>query len=245
MSKVVIFGATSAIAMEAARLFAQDGSSLFLVARDTDKLEAVGQDLGVRGAQSIVTAQADLSNTAEHAALIERAEEALGGFDTVLIAYGVLPNQKACEEDYQAAAESFQVNFLSAASLVTRIANKFEHEKQGVIAVISSAAGDRGRKSNYVYGTAKGALSLFLQGVRNRLQPAGAHVVTIKPGFVDTPMTADIKKGALFVGPDVIGRGIYKAIQKKKDIVYLPWFWCLIMLIIKHIPERIFKRLSL
>ena len=120
-----------------------------------------------------------------------------------------------------------------------------EERKYGCIAVISSVAGDRGRQSNYIYGTAKGALTLFLQGLRNRLARSNVQVLTLKPGFVDTPMTAHLKKGLLFVSPETIAKGILRSIQKKKNEVYLPWFWYFIMKIIKTIPEFIFKRMKL
>ena len=130
-------------------------------------------------------------------------------------------------------------------SFLTPVANYFEKLQKGTIAVGSSVAGDRGRQSNYLYGTAKGAKTIFLQGLRNRLTKSGVQVLTIKPGFVDTPMTAHIEKGPLFVDPEVIAQGIMKAIKNKRDVVYLPFFWRWIMLIIKLIPEKIFKRLSL
>jgi short-subunit dehydrogenase len=130
-------------------------------------------------------------------------------------------------------------------ALATVLANRFEAQRSGSIAVISSVAGDRGRQSNYVYGAAKGAVTLLLQGLRNRLSKSGVQVLTIKPGFVDTPMTAEFKKGALWAKPDDIAHGIVSAIDRRRDVVYLPGFWRLIMLIIRHIPEPIFKRMSL
>ncbi|NLF25447.1 MAG: SDR family NAD(P)-dependent oxidoreductase, partial [Deltaproteobacteria bacterium] len=184
----------------------------------------------------------DLADSAGHAALWEEISRIMPAYDTVLVAYGSLPDQQACQADYSSAEQAFKVNFLSVVSLLTFVANVFEAKRCGTIAVISSVAGDRGRQSNYIYGTAKGALSIFLQGLRNRLHAAGVTVVTIKPGFVNTPMTAGLAKGALFVGPEVIARGIFKAIDKSKDVVYLPWFWFLIMALIKAVPEFIFKR---
>ncbi|MDQ3267568.1 MAG: SDR family NAD(P)-dependent oxidoreductase, partial [Pseudomonadota bacterium] len=136
-------------------------------------------------------------------------------------------------------------NFLSVVSLLTLLANRFEEQGHGCLAVISSVAGDRGRQSNYFYGSAKGGLSVFLQGLRNRLASRGVQVLTIKPGFVDTPMTTGFKKGALWVGPNVIAAGIHRAIRRHSNEVYLPWFWWGIMTIIKAIPERIFKHLKL
>lgn len=245
MRKILIIGATSAIAQETAKLFASDGDTLFLVGRDPAKLEATAADFRVRGAQGVLFHAMNINDFAGHADLIEKAKQAMDGLDTVLIAHGTLANQKACEQDFVLAYEEYKTNFLSVVSLLTHIANHFERQKHGCIAVISSVAGDRGRQSNYIYGCAKGGLTVFLQGLRNRLHKAGVQVLTIKPGFVDTPMTADFKKGLLWVGPDVIARGIYQAIKKGKQVIYLPWFWKFIMLVIKSIPERLFARLKL
>jgi short-subunit dehydrogenase len=165
--------------------------------------------------------------------------------DVVLIAHGTLPDQKACEASFEHTRREFETNALSVMSLLTHVANYFEREKRGTIAVIASVAGDRGRQSNYVYGTAKGAVSLFMQGLRNRLAPAGVHVLTIKPGFVDTPMTSEFKKGLLWAQPDRVARDIQRAIEKKKDIAYVPPFWRYIMWVIGAIPEFVFKRLRL
>ena len=138
-----------------------------------------------------------------------------------------------------------QTNALSVISLLTLLANHFEQQRHGCIAVISSVAGDRGRQSNYVYGTAKGALSIFLQGLRNRLHKSGVQVLTVKPGFVDTPMTASLPKGPLWATPEKVAEDIDKAIENKRNVLYTPSFWFLIMAIIKSVPESIFKRLSL
>jgi decaprenylphospho-beta-D-erythro-pentofuranosid-2-ulose 2-reductase len=129
-------------------------------------------------------------------------------------------------------------------SLITWLANYFEASHQGTLAVISSVAGDRGRKSNYVYGASKGALTIFVDGVRNRIDRAGVHVLTIKPGFVATPMTAHLPQGPLFSPPSKVASGIFRAIEKRKDVVYVPGFWAIIMLIIRMIPRRIFKKLN-
>jgi decaprenylphospho-beta-D-erythro-pentofuranosid-2-ulose 2-reductase len=242
---VLILGATSAIAQETARLFAAAGDKLFLVARNPERLEAVVHDLKTRGAVQVESLRVDLARTEDHASLIERAQTALGGLDVALIAHGTLGDQKASERDWELAERELRTNFLSAASLLTHLGNRFEAQRGGTIAVISSVAGDRGRQSNYVYGSAKAALSTFAAGLRNRLFKAGVHVVTVKPGFVDTPMTAHLPKNALFVGPDKIARGIVRAIERKRDVVYLPWFWRWILLVIRSVPERVFKRLSL
>ena len=245
MKTVAIFGATSAIAVETARLFAGEGAKLFLVARNKERLEAVEQDLGVRGAAATRCSIADLSDTSTHEALLREVAEFESGADVVLIAYGSLPNQEEAQKNFSVTESEIQTNFLSVVSLLTGLSEYFENKGAGVIAVISSVAGDRGRQSNYIYGAAKGGLSIFLQGLRNRLFSKGVHVLDIKPGFVDTPMTSGIKRGPLFVSPEVIAKGIVRAIEKKKNVVYLPFFWLGIMCVIKHIPEAVFKRLKL
>jgi len=129
--------------------------------------------------------------------------------------------------------------------LLTLLANRFEAQRHGTLAVIGSVAGDRGRQSNYVYGTAKGALAIFLQGLRNRLHPAGVRVLTVKPGFVDTPMTASFKKGPLWAAPEAVAAAIVAAVERGRDVIYTPWFWWGIMTLIKLVPERVFKKLKL
>ena len=245
MKRVLIIGATSAIAQATAKLFAAKDGALFLVARTNEKVESVANDLRVRGAAKVETLAVDLLDFDQHETILKQAIAAMGGLDIVLVAHGTLGDQQKSAEDYTVAELELRTNLLSVISLLTPIANYFEAQKSGVIAVISSVAGDRGRQSNYVYGTAKGGLNIFLQGLRNRLDPAGVCVLTIKPGFVDTPMTEAIKKNPLFASPEKIAKGIYRSINAKRDIVYLPWFWFWIMLIIKHVPERIFKRLKL
>ena len=245
MKRVLVLGATSAIAEQTARIFAQRGDSLMLVARNRDRLAAMSEDLKVRGAATCELSVTDLTDYASHKEMIHNTYEKLGGLDIVLVAYGTLGNQQACEQDFAVAMMELQTNFTTVVSLLTLLANRFEQQRQGSIAVISSVAGDRGRQSNYVYGAAKGALTIYLQGLRNRLARADVQVLTIKPGFVDTPMTREFNKGLLWVGPEVIARGIVRAIDRNRDVVYLPFFWRYIMFIIKMIPERIFKRMSL
>lgn len=243
--KVLIIGATSAIAQETAKCFAREGAELFLVARSDNKLSAIASDLKVRGARCAETATLDVNDFAYHRTILERANLTLGGLDMLLIAHGTLGDQCKCEQSVDKALQEFATNCTSVISLLTLSANYFEQQKHGCIAVISSVAGDRGRQSNYVYGAAKAAVSTFLQGLRNRLAKAGVAVVTIKPGFVDTPMTAHVRKGPLFASAQVVGEGIYQAMLKGKDVVYLPWYWRSIMFIVRSIPESIFKRLSL
>lgn len=245
MKKIVIFGAASAIAQETAKLFAADGDKIFLVGRDENALKIMEQDLKVWGASDVSIAVADLNDFEKHPTLLEKAKQFLGTIDLVLIAHGALGNQKIYETDYTKAELELKTNFLSVVSLLIPLSHYFQQQKAGTIAVITSVAGDRGRQRNCIYGAAKGATSLFLQGLRGQLDPFGVHVLTIKPGFVDTPMTVSLKKNFLFVKPDVIASGIYKAILKKKEIVYLPWFWRGIMSLICMIPEKIFKKIKL
>jgi len=246
MRKILIIGATSAIAQATAKLFAQQQDALFLVGRNTTQLQTISADLKARGAQQVNYYSTDLNEFDQHATLLEQADKTLGGLDIVLVAHGALGDQKACEQSFAVTEQLLRTNFLSVVSLLTLLANRLERQRYGCIAVITSVAGDRGRQSNYVYGTAKGAVSVFLQGLRNRLHSANVCVLNIKPGFVDTPMTAAFaKKGFLWAQPDTVAQGIYQAIEKRKNTVYLPWFWRVIMLIFKHIPEGIFKRLKL
>ena len=245
MAHVLIIGATSAIAQEVAKLYAEKGSNLFLVARDSKKLNQVAMDLKVRGAGVVDHLSQDLLDTNQHEILIKKADEVLGCIDIALIAHGTLPDQKQCENSVDQTLQELQINFLCSVSLLTLLANYFEKQEKGCLAVISSVAGDRGRQSNYIYGAAKGGLSIFLQGLRNRLSRTRVCVLTIKPGFVITPMTKDFKKGILWAQPEQVAVNIVNAIKKRKNVVYVPWFWRWIMVSIRAIPEGVFKRMSL
>lgn len=243
--RVLIFGATSAIAQATARILAARGARFHLVARDPRKLEAVSADLAARGASAVSVASADLDDLARHRTLIDEAERSLGGIDAAIIAQGTLPNQPACQADFDRAGAQLRTNFIAPASLAAELANRFEVKGSGTIVAISSVAGDRGRASNYVYGAAKGALSIFLQGLRARLHDKGVRVITVKPGFVDTPMTASFTKGMLWSPPERIAAGIVKAMERGTPEVYLPWFWRPIMFVLRHLPESIFVRLKI
>ena len=242
---MLILGATSAIAIAVARKLAVADASFYLVARSEAKLEAVAGDLETRGAKAVFVYVTDLDETRKHPRMLASAVESLGHIDFALIAHGVLGNQEEAQADYSVAERILQTNFFSAVSLSTWLANYFEARKEGVLGVISSVAGDRGRKSNYVYGASKGALNIFLDGLRNRVDRAGVHVLTIRPGFVSTPMTVHLKQNALFAHPNRIADGILHAVVSHKDVVYLPKIWRPIMFLIRNIPERVFKKMNM
>ena len=245
MKKILIIGATSAIAEHCARLWAARGDALYLVARNQEKLEIIQKDLTVRGAAKVATYAMDVNDYDSHTKMLDEAGKSLDGLDTILIAHGTLSNQKACEQDVEITIQEINTNALSTISLLTHIANRFETKKNGTIAVISSVAGDRGRASNYVYGSAKAMVTAFTSGLRQRLYKSNVAVVTIKPGFVDTPMTSEFKKGLLWAKPPKVATAILKAIDQRKSEVYVPAFWWGIALIIKSMPARCFDRIKL
>lgn len=245
MTGVLIIGATSAIAEATARLWAEAGCSLFLVGRQEARLKAVADDLATRGASSVGRFVLDMNEIDRHAEMLDAAETALERIDICFVAHGTLSDQQACQGDVATTLHELQTNALSTIALLTLVAQRFEQRGNGTVAVISSVAGDRGRQSNYVYGTAKAALDTFLEGLRQRLHKAGVRVVTIKPGFVDTPMTASFKKGPLWATPATVARRIERAIARGADVVYVPPFWRLIMLVIRSMPRSVFKRIAL
>lgn len=241
MNRIAILGATSAIATEVARLAAREGKELFLAARDSEQLKLLQDDLTIRGAKRIVVFAGDLADIDAQKRLFSSIEENFSECDSVLLAYGTLSDQEKAESDLSYLREQIYNNFTSAACLLTWFGNRFGESGYGVLAAIGSVAGDRGRQSNFVYGAAKGGLEIFLAGLRNRLFQKGVNVVTIKPGYVDTPMTSDVEKNALFATPDKVAKDIYDAMKRGKEVVYTPWFWRFIMLIIRSVPEGIFK----
>lgn len=245
MRKILIVGATSAMAEACARLWAQRGDRLFLAARNGAQLQSVVDDLKTRGANKVDCKVFDATQFDQHAALLADATRFMDGLDTVLIAHGTLSDQERAQGDVAYALGEITTNGTSVVSLMTLAGEQLARQGRGAIAVISSVAGDRGRQSNYVYGSAKALVSAFASGQRQRLAKKGVSVITVKPGFVDTPMTAHLKKGALWAKPDQVAKDISQAIDKGRTIVYTPGFWRWIMLIIKHIPEAIFVKISL
>ncbi|KOR33542.1 short-chain dehydrogenase [Achromatium sp. WMS3] len=243
MGYILIMGAKSDIAKAIARQYAKHGYDLYLAARNISELEAFAKDVNIRTQQTVKTIELDILDYENHQRFYDGLEDKPIG---VIIAVGYLGDQQKAQIDFNQAKRIMDTNYTGVVSLLNIIANDFEQRKCGFIVGISSVAGDRGRKSNYIYGSAKAALTAYLSGLRNRLHDAPVHVLTVKPGFVATKMTADMdlpKK--LTAQPEAVAKDIYTAQQKGKNVIYTKWIWKYIMLIIKVIPEWKFKGMSL
>ena len=240
MQRVLILGATSAIAAEVAQIHARRGDRLHLVGRNPEKLAALAERCAMA---AVTTRQANFADLAANENVIADALAALGGVDTALIAHGDLGDQLASERSFAAAEETLRTNLLSVISLLVPLANALEAARHGRLGVITSVAGDRGRPRNYTYGTAKGALNIYLQGLRTRLYPSGVTVTTLKLGPVDTPMTRDHRKHALFGKPPAVAEAIVSAMEAGTPEAYVPSFWAVIMPVVKGTPEMLFQRL--
>lgn len=246
MKKILIVGATSLIAEHCARIWSSRGDSVYLAGRNTERLESIARDLAIRGPETAVfEGFFDINALDSHSALLDAADEGLGGIDTVLIAHGTLADQEACEGSVNDTLTELQTNAISTVALLTEIANRFESRGSGTIAVISSVAGERGRASNYVYGSAKAMVTRFAEGLWHRLHRSNVSVVIIKPGFIDTPMTAGFKKGLLWTKPSAAAAAIVRAVDKRKAVVFVPSFWRLISAIVTRIPNRVFLKLKI
>ena len=203
----------------------------------------IAADLRVRGARQVEIESLDVTDARALNGLVARAAAALGGLDTLIVAAGVLPDQHEINTDANRLRETFEVNAIGPMAILNEAAAYFEQQGHGQIVAIGSVAGDRGRATNYAYGAAKGALEIFLSGLRQRLHGRGIQVLLVKPGFVDTPMTADFAKGPLWASPERVARDIVRALERGRSVIYTPWYWRWIMLIIRHLPEPIFTRL--
>ena len=243
---ICIIGATSGIAEALAHDLASRGCSLVLAARTRDKLDRLASDLRVRHQIVVAVVLFDALQFDEHqAAWNQCVESAAEGLDGVIVCHGYLGSQLLAERDFAEARRIVDSNFTSCVSMLDLAAAYFEQRGRGFLAAISSVAGDRGRQSNFIYGASKAALNTYLQGLRNRLHPRGVHVLTIKPGFVDTPMLDGQKKSPLVASPQRVARDINRAIRRSRNVIYTPWYWRCIMFVIRIIPESIFKRLKL
>jgi decaprenylphospho-beta-D-erythro-pentofuranosid-2-ulose 2-reductase len=245
--RIVIIGATSAMAEQCARLWVKDASvDLTLVGRDPGKTERVAADLGVRSPRSLIRVlEANFTDPLAIRQLVDSIA-AEGAVHTVLIAHGSLPDQALCQEDLGSCHEALTVNAISPVLFAEAFAGHMKKNNQGTLAIIGSVAGDRGRKSNYVYGAAKGLVTRYAQGLQHRLAGTGVKVVLIKPGPTDTPMTAHIKEqGGQLASVEAVARSIVKGIDQGKPVIYAPVKWALIMMIIRHLPRFVFNKMDI
>lgn len=244
--RIAIFGATSVIAEACARLWAMQGASLFLAGRRAETLHAIARDLDIRGAKEVMVWAGDLADPAAHPALLAALEQALGTPDVALLAWGSLADQARAEAEPAYATSVLATNFTAPAALLLALAPRFATRGSGVIACITSVAGERGRQSNFVYGAAKGGLQRLLEGLRHRLHPRGVAVLDIRPGFVRTPMTAHLEReGPLWAEPEQVARAIERAVEKRRAVLHTPWFWRWILVIVRLLPRPLFHRTRL
>jgi decaprenylphospho-beta-D-erythro-pentofuranosid-2-ulose 2-reductase len=243
--RIIILGATSAIAEVTARIWAAEGANFVLVGRDAERLKNIAEDLKTRGATGARTWPLDCANANAEVEL-GRMVEMLGYLDILLLAYGISNVQAELEQDPSAVASLIQTNFSSAVAWCLAARSVLERQHSGTLLVIGSVAGDRGRRSNFIYGATKGGLERIVEGISHNLASFGARAVIVKPGFVDTPMTANVtRKGLLWARPEQIAPLIASAAQRGSPIVYVPAFWRYIMLVIRHLPSFIFNKINI
>lgn len=243
MSKVLVFGATSAIAQECARIWAKENQSIVLIGRDELRLNTLAKDLRVRGAKDVEVKIWDFNNLNGLSTFVA---ENLVATDRVLLAHGILGQQDRMHADSKLVQNLFDVNLTSSVIILNETAAHFAKNNSGQIAVITSVAGDRGRQSNYIYGASKAGLSVYTDGLAHRFANTSVQVLNIKPGFVDTPMTADFKKGALWSKPAAIAEQISQSLKKgRRGVLYTPGFWRWIMFVIRHVPTKLFWKTKL
>ena len=238
----LIIGATSDIGRAIARRLAADGYALQLAGRDPARLEDEAADILARSGAPVTTRRCDVLDD-------DGGAEALTGLDPLpdvaICVVGLLGDQVRSERDGSAAAQVMRTNYVGPALLLGVLAERFAQRGSGILVGVSSVAGERGRAANYVYGSAKAGFSAFLSGLRNRLSASGVHVVTVKPGFVRTRMTAGRDLPALLTAtPDEVARAVARALRTRQEVVYVRRIWRLIMLVVRAVPERVFKRMK-
>lgn len=243
-TSIVICGATSAIAQDIAKLWAMQGARFVLQSRDEKHLSHIREDLLARGASQVDMYTANAQQLLNAGAFTTFVTETLGDVDILLIAFGVLGDQQQDQAQFERQHELFTTNFLAPAALMTAFSSLMEAKQRGCMVVLSSVAGDRGRKANYIYGASKAALSCYASGLRARLSAVGVNVLTLKLGVVQTPMTAHLKPSKLSVKPTEIAPSVVRAVEQNKKIIFAPWYWRPILFIIKAIPEFMFGRFS-
>jgi short-subunit dehydrogenase len=243
---VLILGATSSIGKAIAHQFAQAGHPIILAARDESEIRRDAADLALRYGVAASTREFDATDFPSHRAFVDTCLGADGApLEGVVLCHGYMAEQDDAAKDFDLARRMIDTNYTSAVSVLNPIADHLARLGRGFVCAVSSVAGDRGRGSNYLYGSTKAALSTYLQGLRNRLSRSGVDVVTVKPGFVDTAMTFGRPGMFLVATPQKVGRDVFRAVRRGRSEVYTPWFWRGIMAIIKSIPEPVFKRMKL
>jgi short-subunit dehydrogenase len=240
----IVLGASSSVGRAFARQAAAQGSDVVLAGRDTDDLQRTAADVALRSGRRADVMHFDAEATDEHEAFVDACIRRGGPIDIFLL-FGTMPEQEATDRDFTLALQTINVNYVGAVSVLNRLAPHLEAQGGGRVVVLSSVAGDRGRLKNYLYGSAKGALNLFLQGLRARLARSNVSVTTIKAGFLDTDMSYGMPGLFLVASPDACAEACLKLSANGRDVAYFPLFWWAIMTIIKSIPERIFKRLNI
>ncbi|NUM56285.1 MAG: SDR family oxidoreductase [Candidatus Hydrogenedentes bacterium] len=244
---VIVLGVTSAISRALAAEFARGGHDLIVASRDIEETNAIASDLEVRYNVKVIAKYVEAEAFGTHAAFVDECVRDAGAvLDGIVLGFGFMDEQSAAQSKFDIARKTVDVNITAVMSICEKFAVHLESARRGFIAGISSVAGDRGRQSNYIYGASKAGMSAYLQGLRNRLYPSNVHVITIKPGFVDTKMTWGLPlPGPLVATPEQAARAIHRAIESRKSVAYVPWFWRYIMLIIRAIPEWQFRKMKL
>lgn len=242
---VVVLGVTSAIARATANAFAEAGHPLVVAARDETELNRIASDIRVRHSVDVHAVVFDAADHASTESVCDRCINVAGTLAGVVVGFGFMDEQASGQADSDVIRQTMNANLTESAVILERFAAHFEQQGAGFIVGVASVAGDRGRQSNYIYGSSKAGFATYLQGLRNRLDKQGVRVLTVKPGFVDTKMTFGLPGLFLVATPESVGRTIHRAVQREKDVIYVPWFWRYILMIIRAIPERVFKRLSL
>ena len=243
MPSVLILGAASDIAVSLARKFAAEGYTIRLAARNVDRLQNLQKDISIRYSVPCTLYEFDAGRPGTHAAFFVALPSRP---DVCISVFGYLGDQARAESDWEECHRILQVNYVGAVSILNIVASAYAAAGSGIIVGISSVAGERGRRSNFLYGSAKAGFTTYLSGLRNRLFEEGVHVLTVKPGFVDTKMTENMPLPPLLTAkPDAVAAAIYAAVRSKKNVLYVKWFWRWIMFLIKCIPEPIFKKMKL
>ena len=243
MKNILILGATSDMAQAIAKKFSAEGWSLTLAALEPDLLESIAGDLRVRSEMDIQALEFDATDFSSHQGFYDALEAKP---DAVICVFGYMGDQQVARTDFDEVRRTIDINYTGAVSILNIVAADFEKRGSGSIVGISSVAGDRGRQSNYTYGSAKAGFTTYLSGLRNRLAKSGVHVMTVKPGFCRTKMTENLDlPAALTAEPEQVANAVFKGLGKKRNTVYTLWMWRWIMLIIRHIPEAIFKKMGM